>query len=148
MRNKNALRIHEIQDYVPGQEPTEDGWLQLAHLISDISDSTNESTEEEAWYDGDGTPEETVTSVAEAYDVEGQWDSEDGAQVLIESKKRKIGDERKVWHRITRSDGKKRYTGRATALNIVAGSGNAAEYEAFGCTLRYDHIPAEEEITP
>lgn len=145
-RNKNALRKHEIQDWVKGEKPKEDGWLELAEYITDINDSTEEENEDEAFYSGDGTPERTTTSVAEAYDVEGQYDPEDEAQELVASKKHKLGDGRKVWHRVTRSDGKKQWTGRASLSEIVAGSGNAAEFEEFSCNIRYDAIPEEKDL--
>lgn len=145
-RNKNALRKHEIQDYIAGEEPLEEGWLPLAHRISNIGVEPNEETETEAFYDGDGTPEETVTSVARAYTPEGQFDPEDPAQALIESKQNEVGDQRKIWHRVTRSDGKKQWVGRATVLNIIAGAGEASAYEEFSCTIRYDEKPEETEL--
>lgn len=145
-RLKNALRVHEVQEYVKGAEPTEEGWLELAHYIRDISDATDEATDEEAFYSGDGTTEETVTGVAGAYDVEGDYDPEDEAQELIASMKYKKGEGRYIWHRITRADGKKQWTGQASALNIVAGSGEAAGYEEFGCTLRFNEEPKEVDI--
>ncbi len=87
MRNKNALRQHSIQDYVPGEEPKEDGYLLLAKWITSITDDTQEETEDFADYAGDGTPSMDVTSVSGAYSVEGTYDSEDEAQALIASKK-------------------------------------------------------------
>src|SRR5690625_764058 len=130
-RLRNAVRVHEVKEYVKGAEPTEEGWLELEHYIRDITDSTDESTEEEAFYSGDGTPEETVTAIAGDYDVEGDYDPEDEAQELIAGKKYKTGEGRYLWHRITRSDGKKRWTGKASALNVVAGSGEASGHEVF-----------------
>src|SRR5690554_5809255 len=116
-RNKNALREHYIQAYDPEQTEPGTEWLRLAKYITNIGVEPNEETETEAFYDGDGTPEETVTSVARAYTPEGQFDPEDPAQALIESLQYKVGDERKVWHRVVRSDGKKEWVGRATVLD-------------------------------
>lgn len=146
-RNKNALRQHFIQPYVAGEEYKEDGWLRLARYISNITVDPNEETETEAFYNGDGTPEETVTSVARSYSPEGQFDPEDEAQALIESMKDEIGDDRKVWHRVVRSDGKVEYVGRATVLDIIAGAGEASAYEEFSCTIRFDEKPKRIEIT-
>lgn len=146
-RNKNALREHFIQDYVAGAEPDEKEWLPLAHRISTIGVEPNEETESEAFYSGDGTPEETVISVARAYTPEGQFDPEDPAQELIESKQNEIGDARKIWHKVVRSDGKKEWVGRATLLNVIAGAGEASAYEDFSCTIRYDEKPKETEVT-
>src|SRR5690625_2016073 len=98
-RLKNAERLHFVQDWEPGTDEPGDEWLELAHFITDINDSSEEEHEDEAFYSGDGTPERTVMSIAEAYDVEGQYDSEDPAQELIAEKKRKLGDGRKLWHK-------------------------------------------------
>lgn len=145
-RNKNALRKHYIQPYKPGIDPDEQGWLRLAKYITNIGVEPNETTDEEAFYDGDGTPEETVTSVARAYTFEGYFDPEDPAQALIESLQYKIGDERKVWHRVVRSDGKKEWVGRATVLAPIAGQGEAQVHEEFSCTIRFDQIPEEKDL--
>lgn len=145
-RNKNALRQHFIQPYVKGEEYTEDGWLELAEYISNIGLEPNEETETEAFYSGDGTPEETVVSVARGYTPEGYFDPENEAQALIESLQDEVGDDRKVWHKIIRSDGKKQWVGRATVLNIVAGAGEAQNYEDFSCTIRFDEKPEVEDL--
>lgn len=139
---KNALRGHFIQDYERGEsEPSTENWLELAEWITDISDDTNEETEDIAYYSGDGTPETEVTSVALGYTVEGTYDSENPAMALIASKRFKLGEGRKVWHRVVTADGKEEYVGRATVSAPVAGSGNASDYEAFSCTIRFDQLP-------
>lgn len=146
-RFKNALRGHfvaPINETTPDTEPTE--WLELAKWISSITDDTEETTEETAYYDGDGTPEEEVTAVAGAYSVEGLYDSADPAQALIAGLKYKTGDGRKLWHKVVSADGEKQWVGIATATGIVAGSGEASGYEEFACNLRYDQIP-EETVT-
>lgn len=147
-RSKNALRGHFVAPYdpqAPDTPPTE--WLELAKWISTIGDDTNEETEDEAFYDGDGTPETTVVSVAGAYTPEGYYDPEDPAQALIASLKYKTGDGRKIWHRVVSADGKKEWVGRATVTNIVAGAGDAQAYETFSCTITFDQIPEEKDIT-
>lgn len=140
-RLKNAERKHLIQKWENGDKEPGTDWLELAHYITDIDDSTDEETEDEAFYSGDGTPERSIVSIAEAYDVTGQYDPEDPAQELIADMKRSY--DRKVWHKIVRSDGKKEWVGKATVSNIVAGSGPASGYEEFSCNIRYDEIPKE-----
>src|SRR5690625_316518 len=140
-RLKNALRKHFIQAWEKGQDEPGEEWLELAHYISNISVEPNETTEEEAFYSGDGTPEETVVSVARAYSPEGHFDPEDPAQALIEELQYEVGDDRKVWHKVVRSDGKKEWVGRATVLDIIAGAGEASDYEEFSCTIRFDEKP-------
>ena len=145
-RLKNAFRQHLIQKYNRGDKEPGDEWLELAHYISNIPMETNEETETEGFYDGDGTPEETVISVARAYSPEGHFDPEDPAQALIESLQDETGDDRKVWHKVVRSDGEKEWVAPATVLNIVAGAGEAVGYEEFSCTIRFDRKPTMTEI--
>src|SRR5690625_2929050 len=145
-RLKNALRKHFIQKWEKGQTEPGEEWLELAHYISNISVEPNETTEEEAFYSGDGTPEETVVSVARAYTPEGHFDPENPAQALIADLQDEVGDERKVWHKVVRSDGKKEWVGRATVLNIIAGAGEASAYEEFSCTIRFDEKPTVTDI--
>lgn len=146
-RNKNALRGHFIQAYTPGEEEPGTEWLELAKYISTIGDDTQEETEDTAFYDGDGTPESDVISVAGAYTPEGQFDSEDPAQALIASMKYKTGDGRKIWHRVVSADEKKEWVGRATVSAIVAGAGDASAYETFSCNIRFDRLPTENDLS-
>ncbi|HFU5537968.1 TPA: phage tail protein, partial [Streptococcus pyogenes] len=138
--------------YVKGEEKTEvtkEKLLELARWIKDISDDTDEKTEDEAYYDGDGTEETTVVGVKGAYTFEGTYDPEDKAQAHIASLKYKLGDERKVWHLIVSADGKTQWLGVATVTEIIAGSGAAADFEAFGCKITYNSLPKEsKEIIP
>ena len=148
-RLKNALRAHYIAPLDtsdPAKMPT--AWLELAKWISSVSDETDEQTDDTGFYDGDGTPETTVTGVSGAYSFEGFYDGEYPAQALIAGMKSKIGDDRKVWHKVVTSDGKKQYVGMATVSDIVAGAGDATEYEDFSCTITYNQIPAESPVTP
>lgn len=147
-RSKNAKREHYISEYTPGQETapnaTGEDWLRLAKYISSIGDDTDEQTDDTGFYDGDGTPETTVTSVAGAYSPEGFYDPEDKAQALVAKKKYQIGEGRKVWHKVVMTNGDT-YIGRATVTDIIAGAGDATEYEDFSCTITFDRIP---DITP
>lgn len=147
-RNKNALRKHLIAEFDP-ESPTTvpEEFLELAKWITDIEDGSDETVEAYADYAGDGTEKDEVTMFKEAYDFSGTYDPEDAAQALIASKKRKLGDGRKIWHRVITADRKFQYTAVATVSAIVAGSGNAAEHEAFGCRIAFDTL-AEEEAGP
>lgn len=147
-RAKNALRGHFVQEYTPGTETPGSDWLELASWISTIGDDTQEETEDTAFYDGDGTPETDVTSVAGAYTPEGFYDPEDPAQALIAGKKYKTGNGRKVWHKVVSADGNTEWVGRATVTAIVAGAGDASAYETFSCNIRFDQLPTETEVTP
>ena len=146
-RSKNALRGHFVQAYEPGQEEPGEEWLELAKWISNIPDATEEETEDNAYYDGDGTPETDVTSVAGGYSPEGTYDPEDPAQALIASLKYKTGEGRKIWHRVVSADGKKEWVGKATVTDFIAGAGEAGSFEEFSCTIRFDRIPEENDLT-
>lgn len=148
-RTKNALRTHWVAPYVDGEEmpdaETDTGYSKLAKWISNADDATNEETDDTGFYDGDGTPETTVTSVAMGYSFEGFYDPTDVAQKLIKGLKLKTGAARKIWFRVIQTDGEI-LAGRATVTEIVAGGGDATEYEAFSCTITYDTIPTV--VTP
>lgn len=147
-RQKNALRGHFIAELDPTDKtkvPTE--WLELARWITEITDDTDETTEEFGDYSGDGTPSVDVISIAEKWSVAGTYDADDEAQVLVASKKRVLGQERKIWHKIIQTDGKV-FVGIATLSEIKAGTGEATGYEEFSCVLNYDAIPREIEEVP
>lgn len=141
-RLKNALREHFVGAYDPTnptKKPTE--WFPLAKWISEITDDTEEGTDDTPFYDGDGTAETSVISVKGSYSVSGFYDPEDKAQKLIADKKYTTGEERKVWHKIISSDKTEERVGVSTVTEIKAGSGNAGDYEEFGCKLTFNAIP-------
>lgn len=148
-RMKNAKRKHEIAPFDPKNpltEPQNAAWKRLAKYIETIDDETDEDTDDTGYYDGDGTPEETVLSVVGGYSFEGIYDPEDDAQAMIAAMKFKTGDARRVWFRVTTSDGKKTYTQVANVSEIKAGAGDATAYEEFGCTIKWIKEPVEKGI--
>lgn len=148
-RLKNALRVHEIGVFDPTKPTTEPtAWLKLAKYIETVNDESDEDTDDTGYYDGDGTPEETVLSVVGGFSFEGLYDAEDTAQALIASMKYKNGDARRVWFRVTSADKKKTWTEVANVSEIKAGDGDATEYEAFECTIKWIRQPKEAAVTP
>lgn len=148
-RLKNALRVHEIGVFDPTKPTTEPiAWLKLAKYIETVNDESDEDTDDTGYYDGDGTPEETVLSVVGGFSFEGLYDAEDKAQALIASMKYKIGDDRRIWFRVTSADKKKKWTEVANVSEIKAGDGDATEYEAFECTIKWIRQPKEAAVTP
>ena len=148
-RRKNALRVHEIAPFDPSQPnqvPGTEAWLKLAKYIETVGDESDEETDDTGFYDGDGTPEETVTSVVGGFSFEGSYDPEDKAQALIASMKYKTGEGRRVWLRVTSSDKKKTWTQVANVSEIKAGDGDATEYEAFECTIKFIKTPVEAAV--
>lgn len=148
-RQKNAKRQHFIAPLdpeTPDTVPADEAFLRLAKYIETIDDDTDEETDNTGYYNGDGTTEETVTSVSGSYSVSGTYDAEDKAQALIASIRYEIGDGRRVWHRVVESNGKKSFTQVANVSGIKAGSGDATSYEEFECTLKWIKKPIEKAI--
>ena len=149
-RQKNAKRQHFIAPFdpeTPDTVPADGAFLPLAKYIATIDDDTDEETDDTGYYDGDGTSEETVTSVSGSYTASGIYDAEDKAQALIASKRYEIGEARRVWHRVVESNGKKSFTQVANLSGIKAGSGDATAYEEFECKLKWIKKPIEKGIT-
>ena len=145
VRQKNAKRKHEIAPFDPKNPtvvPSDDAWKRLAKYIETIDDETDEDTDDTGYYDGDGTPEETVLTVVGGYSFEGIYDPEDAAQAMIAAMRYKTGEAR----RVTTADGKKTYTQVANVSEIKAGAGDATAYEEFGCTIKWIKEPVEAGI--
>jgi len=140
-RKKNALTKHFIGDMpVDDAEPD---YLRLAKWISDVSDDSDEEVEDQAFYDGDGTPEEDVMSVKKTWTFEGMFDEDDEAMQFVADKEFETGEGRKVMYKQERTNGDV-LEGPATLKDIVVTGGEASEYAAFGCAISWDRKP---EIT-
>lgn len=137
-REKNALTKYFVAEVpVNGQDPE---WLRLAKWISEVSDESDENVETTAYYDGDGTPEDDVTSIKKGFTFQGQRDDEDPAQNLIASLEFEIGAKRKIMFKQERTNGEV-LEGVATVKEIVATGGEASEYAPFSCTITWDRKP-------
>ena len=141
MRNKNAARQHFVAPYLGEVVAPATGFVPLAKYITEISDSSDDVTDDFSDYAGDGTVQTDVIGIQEAWDVSGTFDATDPAQALIASMKRAVGNDRKLWHRIIDSNETEEVVGVATVLSIIAGSGSADEHEEFSCTLQFDQQP-------
>lgn len=147
MRYKNAIRKHYVAPWKEGEEkPAEEKYERLAKYIATVTDETDEETDDTGYYDGDGTPEEFVTSVAAGHSFEGFYDADDPGQALIAGMKYKLAEERRVWYKVVSSDGKKQWEGVANVSGIKAGDGDATEYEGFECTIRWIQLPKETAV--
>lgn len=149
-RQKNAQRKHFVAPFdpkTPDTVPADEAFLRLAKYIETIDDDTDEETDDTGYYDGDGSVEETVTSVSGAYTASGSYDPDDPAQALIASKKYEIGDDRRIWHRVVESNGKKTFTQVANLSGIKAGSGDATGYEEFEVKMKWIKKPIETGAT-
>lgn len=136
-RSKNALTRYYVGEYTG---LASDATLPLGHRITDVSDETDETVEESAFYDGDGTPESDVTSIKKAYAFEGMYEPADAAMKFIADLELKVGDDRKIAFKQVRPDGTT-LTGRATVTEIKTTGGAAADFQPFTCNIAWDVIP-------
>lgn len=142
VRFKNALTgyfIGDISTVMPGTTPDYAALatLELAHYISSVTDDSEETVEEQGFYDGDGTPESNVTTVKKVFTFEGFFDQADAAMAFVETLEQKTGEGRKVAFKQVRTDGTV-YSGRATVTDIKVTGGDATEFAVFNCTINAD----------
>lgn len=128
-RKRNAIIKYEIA--AKGETPT---YLELAKYITDVDESSNDRTEEVAYYDGDGTMEPEIIETRYIYEVTGYRDTTDAAQNLIVGLRHEVGEARKILLKVTKLDGSTE-TGEASVSNIKDGGGNAGDYAPFSCTI-------------
>lgn len=144
-RKKNALTSYFVAPMPEGE--TEPEYLELARWISNVNDDSDEETEDTGYYDGDGTPETDVISLAEKYSFEGLYDKEDPAMKFVAGLKRETGEGRKVMFKKVEPDGESA-EGPATATDIVHSGGEATAYATFGCTIAWNRKPTVTPATP
>ena len=140
-RKKNALTKYFVG---PWTDDTSTATQRLAKWISSVTDDSDESTEDSAFYDGDGTPESDVVSVKKSYSFEGMYDETDPAMKYIASLEFETGEGRNIAFKQERTDGSI-LEGRATVTEIKVTGGEASEYATFGCSISWDSKP---KITP
>lgn len=134
-RQKNALTKYEVAAVSETPE-----WLELGKWITNVTDDTEDTTEDFSDYAGDGTVSVDVTGVAESYGFEGTYDKENAAMKYIADMRHELGEGRKTLFRVTDPDGET-FTGQATVSDIVYRGGEASGYPEFGCSIRFDTKP-------
>lgn len=140
-RTKNALTEHYLAEYSEDIETVE--WLKLENWISSIGDESDEETEDQAFYSGDGTPETDVISVKKNHPVEGMYDDSDPAHQFIRAMEFETGEGRKCLYKQVRTNGDE-LIGPATITDIATTGGEADEYAPLTCMITWDKRP---EIT-
>ena len=141
-RKKNALTEHYIAP-MP-ENGTEPDYMRVAKWISNVEPSPEEETEDQAFYDGDGTPETDVISVKTTWAFEGMYDNDDPAHQFIRSLEFENGEGRKIMYKQVRQDGTT-LEGQATVTDVITTGGEASEHEPISFTVSWDRKP---EITP
>lgn len=147
-RYKNALTKYEVGE-VPSSSSTTVTYYELAKGIITVSPNDNETTEDQGYYDGDGTPETQVQSIAIGYSFSGHDDPDDDAQAFIRGLKTEVGEGRHIMFRVTESGtGARTLTGKATVSNIVSGSGggDATNFADFSCDIRFNGTPTTASV--
>ncbi|MBO0427318.1 MULTISPECIES: phage tail tube protein [unclassified Enterococcus] len=144
-RKKNALRQHFVAEFDPTKpdtKPIEGAYKKFGRYVTSIEDDGDVQTEDYSDYDGDGSISTDVTGVTEKWNFSGYWDPDQEAQQLVKSKKRAKGDDRKVWHKVIETDGTTIEGVGTLSEKIVAGSGEASDYEEFSCAITFDTTPS------
>ncbi|MBN6889900.1 hypothetical protein ACUXCC_003476 [Cytobacillus horneckiae] len=114
----------------------------LAAGISTVDPSSEESTEDYAYYDGNGGSEEVTTGLKTAYAFSGNRKyADDPAQELIRNKLFKI-NEREVYFQVTEPDGRV-IEGPATLKDITPFGGDANARATFEFTVTFRGIPTD-----
>lgn len=144
-RQKNALTEYYVAAPVDGVG--EPDYLRLAKWISNVTDDADEETEDQGFYDGDGTPETDVISVKKSYSFEGMYDDTDPAMKFIAGLEFEVGEGRKVMFKQVRTNGDV-LEGPATVTGIKVTGGEATEYATFECAIAWDTKPTITPETP
>lgn len=137
-RKKNALTEHYIAP-MP-ENGTEPDYMRLAKWVHTIEPDSDEEEDDQAYYDGDGTPETDVISVKKTWEAEGFYLDSDPAHKFIRSIENKSGEARKIMYKQIRQNGDV-LEAPATMTNIVTTGGPAEEYEPLRCTIGWDREP-------
>src|SRR5690606_34561687 len=141
-RKKNALTEYHV-GAIPADELSGPEYKRLAKWVSTVTDDSEEEVEDQAFYDGDGTPEDDVISVKKTYTFEGMYDEEDPAMKFIAGLEFETGEARKIMFKQVRTNGDV-LEGKATLKEIKVTGGEASEYATFECAITWDRTP---EIT-
>lgn len=137
-RKKNALTEYHV-----GSIPVAEGaaeYLRLAKWVSTVTDDSEEEVEDQAFYDGDGTPEDDVISVKKTYTFEGMYDEEDPAMKFVAGLEFETGEARKIMFKQVRTNSDT-FEGKATLKEIKVTGGEASEYATFECAISWDRKP-------
>lgn len=138
-RKKNALTKYLVAK-MPSDGDSEPDYKRFAKWISSVEDDSDEETEDQAFYDGDGTPESDVMSVKKTYSFEGFFDGDDPAHQLIQEIEFETGEGRKIMFKQERTDGTV-LEGPATVTEPKVTGGEASEYATLECSIGWDRKP-------
>lgn len=143
----NYKRKTYLAEVVPGETtpPSDEKWLRLAAKTATMDDNSDEDTNDDAFYDT-GVPTNAVTNVRIGWSMSGQYDHEDPAQQLVESKRWLDGDDRHVWLKVVSADGKKQVVGMANITDPHFGFGDAGDNESFEFDIQFIQKVQPEDV--
>ncbi|MGT2834017.1 phage tail tube protein [Streptococcus hyointestinalis] len=146
---KNALRKHYIAPYDPEHPdtvPEESAYLWIAKGVKESAPENDEDTDDAAYFDGDGTPEEIVISKKRGRSFEGHRDYGDAAQNYVADLEDAIGDELLCWYKEVQADGKQLKEGPARLSEIEIGDGEASEFESIKFKITWIKKPTKKAV--
>lgn len=149
MKIKNAKRKHYLAPVDPTDQtkvPETDAWLWIAAGIKESAPENDEETDDSGYFDGDGTPDEIVTSKKRGRSFEGHRHYGDAAQDYVAGKEDETGDDLLVWYKEVTADGKIQKMGLARLSEIEIGDGEATELETISFKVVWITKPIRSEV--
>lgn len=141
IRKKNALTEHHIAPLPKDDAKPE--YMRLSKWIHTFEPSNEEESEDQAFYDGDGTLETEIISVKLTYAFEGFYLEGDPAHDYLREIETKSGEARKVMYKQVRQNGDV-LEAPATITDLVTTGGEASGFEPLQGTIKWNREP---EIT-
>lgn len=136
---QNFLRKHRVGD-------DKDSLLDIGGGITAITPEFEEDSENIGYYDLAGGTSKFTKSVTVSYLFEGHRKYGDEAQDYLRKKLFKL-NERSCYFEVEEPDGTL-ISGPAKLSDIQAHGGEANDPSEFKCTISFEGLPTESEVTP
>lgn len=136
---QNFLRKHRVGD-------DKDSLLDIGGGITAITPEFEEDSENIGYYDLGGGTSKFTKSVTVSYLFEGHRKYGDEAQDYLRKKLFKL-NERSCYFEVEEPDGTL-ISGPAKLSDIQAHGGEANDPSEFKCTISFEGLPTESEVTP
>lgn len=136
---KNKFEI-DTSGSIDPTDATSASWAQIAAGIEQVTPNPNDTTDNTAYYDGDGFASTDVTGKNYSLDFSGNRKEGDAAQDYIASKELLTGEDVKTLLRWTKTDGTE-IIAQVTLSSIVTSGGNANAKQTFSFTANFNGAP-------
>lgn len=137
----NYTNLYLINTTPEAEEPS---WARLGQGVATMDFNDSDTTEDAAYYDGDGLSDTVVTGGSAGYSASGDRCYGNAAQDYIAGLRFERGQKRVTDFKHIEPDGGA-ITGKVTITNIVSGGGDANDKGAFGCDLTWNSGVAYEQ---